>query len=165
MTPAATGMLMLPWSVASSLAITATGRYFNRIGPQPLVVIGCLLQAMGILLLVNVGPAMLLPAVAFALMGAGKPLQQYGSEQRVFDDATGRYARCQRAMESQSSVELFCGRSAAGAGAELHAGSSPAAGRLARDVCFCRSHHSLPVLYVYRLNNTQLLAQLQQEQP
>lgn len=143
MTPAATGMLMLPWSVASFLAITATGRYFNRIGPRPLVVIGCLLQATGILLLVNVGPAMLLPAVAFALMGAGgKPLQQYGSEQRVFDDATGRYARCQRAMESQSSVELFCGRSAAGAGAELHAGLSLAAGRLARDVCFCRSHHS-----------------------
>ncbi len=74
------------------LAITATGRYFNRIGPRPLVVIGCLLQATGILLLVNVGPAMLLPAVAFALMGAGKPLQQYGSEQRVYDDATGKYA-------------------------------------------------------------------------
>lgn len=73
------------------------------------MVIGCLLQATGILLLVNVGPAMLLPAVAFALMGAGKPLQQYGSEQRVFDDATGRYARCQRAMESESSVELFAG--------------------------------------------------------
>lgn len=72
MTPAATGMLMLPWSVASFLAITATGRYFNRIGPRPLVVIGCLLQATGILLLVNVGPAMLLPAVAFALMGAGE---------------------------------------------------------------------------------------------
>lgn len=72
MTPAATGMLMLPWSVASFVAITATGRYFNRIGPRPLVVIGCLLQATGILLLVNVGPAMLLPAVAFALMGAGE---------------------------------------------------------------------------------------------
>lgn len=72
MTPTATGMLMLPWSVASFLAITATGRYFNHIGPRPLVVIGCLLQAVGILLLINVGPAMLLPAVAFALMGAGE---------------------------------------------------------------------------------------------
>ncbi|MBS2288232.1 MFS transporter, partial [Salmonella enterica subsp. enterica serovar Typhimurium] len=71
MTPAATGMLMLPWSVASILAITATGRYFNRIGPRPLVVIRCHLQATGILLLVNVGPAKQLPAVAFALMGAG----------------------------------------------------------------------------------------------
>ncbi|MFT0669089.1 MFS transporter, partial [Enterobacter hormaechei subsp. xiangfangensis] len=78
MTPAATGMLMLPWSVASFLAITATGRYFNRIGPRPLVVIGCLLQATGILLLVNVGPAMLLPAVAFALMGAGGSLCSRG---------------------------------------------------------------------------------------
>lgn len=32
MSPAATGMLM-PLSVASFIAITATGRYFNRIGP------------------------------------------------------------------------------------------------------------------------------------
>jgi hypothetical protein len=40
-------MLMLPWSVASFIAITATGRYFNRIGPRPLIVIGCLLQATG----------------------------------------------------------------------------------------------------------------------
>lgn len=72
MSPAATGMLMLPWSVASFIAITATGRYFNRIGPRPLIVIGCLLQATGILLLINVSSATLLPAVAFALMGAGE---------------------------------------------------------------------------------------------
>ena len=38
-------------------------------------------------------------------------------------------------------------------------------GRLARDVCFAAVITLLPVLYVYRLNNTQLLAQLQQEQP
>lgn len=72
MSPAATGMLMLPWSVASFIAITATGRYFNRIGPRPLIVIGCLLQATGILLLINVSSATLLPAVAFTLMGAGE---------------------------------------------------------------------------------------------
>ncbi len=42
MTPAATGMLMLPWSAASFMAIMVTGRYFNRVGPRPLVVIGCL---------------------------------------------------------------------------------------------------------------------------
>lgn len=71
MSPAATGMLMLPWSVASFIAITATGRYFNRIGPR-LIVIGCLLQATGILLLIDVSSATLLPAVAFALMGAGE---------------------------------------------------------------------------------------------
>ena len=62
------------------LAITATGRYFNRIGPRPLVVIGCLCRRRASCF-VNVGLAMLLPAVAFALMG-GEVLQQYGSEQR-----------------------------------------------------------------------------------
>lgn len=102
MTPGATGMLMLPWSVASFVAITATGRYFNRIGPRPLVVTGCLLQALGVLLLLSVGPASteLLPTLAFVLMGAGKSLQQHGSEQRFSDNAPGRYAGCQCAVES-----------------------------------------------------------------
>ena len=71
MTPAATGMLMLPWSVASFWlsprqdaisTVSAPAAGGHRLP----------LQAMGILLLVNVGPAMLLPAVAFALMGAGE---------------------------------------------------------------------------------------------
>ena len=52
MAPGAIGALMVPWSLASFAAITFTGRYFNRFGPRPLVVIGCLLQAAGILLLV-----------------------------------------------------------------------------------------------------------------
>ena len=74
MTPGATGMLMLPWSVASFVAITTTGRYFNRIGPRPLVVTGCLLRALGVLLLLSVSTACtaLLPTLAFVLMGAGE---------------------------------------------------------------------------------------------
>jgi predicted MFS family arabinose efflux permease len=84
MTPAATGMLMLPWSVASFIAITATGRYFNRIGPRPLIVLGCLLQATGILLLINASSAMLLPAVAFTLMGAGGSLCSSTAQSSAF---------------------------------------------------------------------------------
>jgi MFS family permease len=33
----AIGALMVPWSLASFVAITFTGRYFNRFGPRPLV--------------------------------------------------------------------------------------------------------------------------------
>ena len=54
MAPGAIGALMVPWSLASFVAITFTGRYFNRFGPRPLVIVGCLLQAAGILLLLQV---------------------------------------------------------------------------------------------------------------
>ena len=166
MTPAATGMLMLPWSVASFVAITATGRYFNRIGPRPLVVIGCLLQATGILLLVNVGPAMLLPAVAFALMGAGGSLCSSTAQSSAF--LTMR----PEDMPDASALWNLNRQLSFFAGALL----------LAQALSFMQDYLAplvawhgmfvfaavitlLPVLYVYRLNNTQLLAQLQQEQP
>lgn len=73
LTPAVTGALMVPWSLASALAISVTGRYFNRLGPRPLVMIGALLQAVGVVMLLLVTPstplAMLI--ISFALMGAG----------------------------------------------------------------------------------------------
>ena len=68
-------------------------------------------------------------------------------------------------MESESSVELFCGCPAAGAGAELHAAYLSQLAAWHGMFVFAAVITLLPVLYVYRLNNTQLLAQLQQEQP
>lgn len=67
-------------------------------------------------------------------------------------------------MESESSVELFAGALLlAQALSFMQDYLAPLA--LARDVCFAAAITLLPVLYVYLLNNTQLLAQLQQEQP
>ncbi|PHP29657.1 MFS transporter, partial [Salmonella enterica subsp. enterica serovar Typhimurium] len=57
LTPTAAGSLMNPWSFASIVAIMLTGRYFNRLGPRPLIIVCCLLQAAGILLLTSVTPA------------------------------------------------------------------------------------------------------------
>lgn len=57
------GMLMLPWSVASFLAI-ATGRYFNRIGPRPRGSSVACCRRWAFPALVNVDSAMLLPAAA-----------------------------------------------------------------------------------------------------
>lgn len=76
LSPASSGALMLPWSLASLLAITLTGKAFNRLGPRPLMISGCLLQAAGILLLTLLsqpGQYGLLVS-AFALMGAGGSL-------------------------------------------------------------------------------------------
>lgn len=75
MAPGATGALMVPWSLASFAAITFTGRYFNRFGPRPLVMVGCLLQAAGILLLqVDAHSPLALLILAFTLMGGGGSL-------------------------------------------------------------------------------------------
>ena len=76
MTPSAIGSLMLPWSLASFVAIATTGRYFNRLGPRPLIAVGCLLQAVGIVTLagVNAHTANSMLIAAFVFMGAGGSL-------------------------------------------------------------------------------------------
>lgn len=76
MSPSATGALMLPWSLASFVAISLTGRFFNRLGPRPFILFGCLLQAAGILLLTGVTPQSSMASLVFAfiLMGAGGSL-------------------------------------------------------------------------------------------
>lgn len=82
----AIGALMVPRSLASFAAITFTGRYFNRFGPRPLVIIGCLLQAMGIMLLLKIdadSPLALL-ILAFTLMGGGGSLCSSTAQSSAF---------------------------------------------------------------------------------
>ncbi|HCM9648100.1 TPA: MFS transporter [Enterobacter bugandensis] len=164
MSPAATGMLMLPWSVASFIAITATGRYFNRFGPQPLIVIGCLLQATGILLLLNVSSATLLPVVAFTLMGAGGSLCSSTAQSSAF--LTTR----REEMPDASALWNLNRQLSFFAGALLLAEVLSLAQSYLAPLAawhgmflFAAGMTLLPVLYVFRLNNTQVLAQLRQE--
>ncbi|SUG36885.1 membrane protein [Salmonella enterica subsp. arizonae] len=86
LSPAAAGSLMLPWSIASFVAIMLTGRYFNWLGPRPLIIVGCLLQAAGILLLTHVTPATShrVLMVIFALMGAGGSLCSSTAQSSAF---------------------------------------------------------------------------------
>ncbi|OTA17260.1 multidrug transporter [Xenorhabdus vietnamensis] len=86
MSAAETGALMIPWSLASFLAITVTGKTFNRLGPRPLIMTGCLLQVIGILLLSVVthdGQNYLL-VMAFALMGMGGSLCSSTAQSSAF---------------------------------------------------------------------------------
>jgi MFS family permease len=90
MTPAAAGGLMLPWSIASFLAISFTGKYFNRLGPRSLIMVGGVLQAMGIFCLTVVTPATphaMLIAI-FALMGAGGSLCSSTAQSSAFLNIT-----------------------------------------------------------------------------
>lgn len=86
LSPSTIGSLMLPWSLASFVAISVTGRYFNRLGPRPLIATGCLLQAAGILLLVGVDPhtACSTLILAFTLMGAGGSLCSSSAQSSAF---------------------------------------------------------------------------------
>ncbi|HEY4436716.1 MAG TPA: MFS transporter [Lelliottia sp.] len=86
MTPAATGALMLPWSLASFIAISATGKYFNRLGPRPLIITGGLLQAAGIAGLTTVSAATpeSLTIALFVLMGAGGSLCSSTAQSTAF---------------------------------------------------------------------------------
>ncbi|WP_174509771.1 MFS transporter [Klebsiella oxytoca] len=86
MSPSAVGSLMLPWSLASFVAITLTGRYYNQFGPRPFIISGCLLQAAGILLLIGVGPQTSASTLisAFTLMGAGGSLCSSTAQSSAF---------------------------------------------------------------------------------
>lgn len=77
-----TGALMLPWALASALAIFLSKKLFNRCGPKPLLLAGMLLQCMGILLL-N-GPALIIPA--YLLMGLGGSLCSSTAQTLAFLD-------------------------------------------------------------------------------
>lgn len=78
------GALMIPWSLASGLAIATTGKTFNRLGPRPLIIAGGLLQAAGIVLLAQVTAAGPLAVSAFALMGLGGSLCSSTAQSSAF---------------------------------------------------------------------------------
>ncbi|WP_454878665.1 MFS transporter [Serratia inhibens] len=88
MRAAQVGSLMLPWSLASFLAITLTGKKFNRLGPRPLFIAGCLLQGLGILALSQIAHAgdHGWQIGAFALMGFGGSLCSSTAQSSAFLD-------------------------------------------------------------------------------
>lgn len=86
MPAAQVGGLMLPWALASFLAITLTGKTFNRLGPRPLLIAGCLLQGAGMLTLAQIDQAgqHALQIAAFALMGFGGSLCSSTAQSSAF---------------------------------------------------------------------------------
>ncbi|ASV87783.1 major Facilitator Superfamily protein (plasmid) [Ochrobactrum quorumnocens] len=85
--PAAdTGLLMLPWSLTSFIAISLTGKFYNQCGPRPLFVVGCILQGFGIALLSQTHKPDQYPLfiIAFALMGFGGSLCSSTAQSTAF---------------------------------------------------------------------------------
>lgn len=77
-----TGALMLPWALASALAIFLSKKLFNRCGPKPLLLAGMALQCIGILLLNQ--PALVI--AAYILMGLGGSLCSSTAQTLAFLD-------------------------------------------------------------------------------
>ncbi|WP_248748814.1 MFS transporter [Pseudomonas sp. MWU15-20650] len=77
-----TGALMLPWALASAVAIYLSKKLFNRCGPKPLLLAGMALQCGGILLLNE--PALII--AAYVLMGLGGSLCSSTAQTLAFLD-------------------------------------------------------------------------------
>ena len=77
-----TGALMLPWALASAVAIYLSKKLFNRCGPKPLLLAGMALQCAGILLLNE--PALII--AAYVLMGLGGSLCSSTAQTLAFLD-------------------------------------------------------------------------------
>ena len=166
LTPAETGALMLPWSLASFVAITVTGRYFNHTGPRPLIVLGCLLQAIGMGLLIGIGPdtPFTLPVLAFTLMGAGGSLCSSTAQSSAFltiphdamPDASALW-------NLNRQLSFFLGALVLAALLSLAQRYLPPLTAWHGIFLFAAGVTLLPLLAVIRLNNAKVLRQLQQE--
>ncbi|MBC3335035.1 MFS transporter [Pseudomonas proteolytica] len=77
-----TGALMLPWALASALAIFLSKTLFNRYGPKPLLLAGMGLQCSGIVLLNE--PSLII--LAYGLMGLGGSLCSSTAQTLAFLD-------------------------------------------------------------------------------
>ncbi|WP_095144921.1 MFS transporter [Pseudomonas sp. Irchel s3b6] len=107
--PAMTGALMLPWAVASGLAITLGKRVFQRLGPKPLLVGGMVLQGLGIALLALIeGPGGVLPILAYALMGLGGSLCSSTAQTLAFLDTRASHMGHASALWNINRQLSFC---------------------------------------------------------
>jgi EmrB/QacA subfamily drug resistance transporter len=80
------GGLMLPWSIASFVAISFTAKRFNTLGPRPLFILGCIVQALGVGLLAITGhsASAVICVMAFCLMGFGGSLCSSTAQSSAF---------------------------------------------------------------------------------
>ncbi|HIE5514471.1 TPA: MFS transporter [Stenotrophomonas maltophilia] len=84
------GALMLPWALASAVAITGSRWLLVRFGPAAVLRGGMLLQASGLLLLALLSqPPFVVAALLFALMGAGGSLCSSTAQTLAFQGVEG----------------------------------------------------------------------------
>ena len=99
-----TGALMLPWALASAVAIYLSKQLFNRCGPKPLLLAGMALQCGGILLLNE--PALII--AAYMLMGLGGSLCSSTAQTLAFLDIPAERMGHASALWNMNRQVSFC---------------------------------------------------------
>ena len=99
-----TGALMLPWALASAVAIYLSKKLFNRCGPKPLLLAGIALQCAGILLLNE--PALII--AAYVLMGLGGSLCSSTAQTLAFLDIPAERMGHASALWNMNRQVSFC---------------------------------------------------------
>lgn len=99
-----TGAFMLPWALASAVAIYLSKKLFNRCGPKPLLLMGMALQCVGILLLNQ--PMLIIPA--YALMGLGGSLCSSTAQTLAFLDIPAEHMGHASALWNINRQLSFC---------------------------------------------------------
>ena len=99
-----TGALMLPWALASAVAIYLSKKRFNRYGPKPLLLAGMALQGAGILLLNE--PALII--AAYVLMGLGGSLCSSTAQTLAFLDIPAERMGHASALWNMNRQVSFC---------------------------------------------------------
>lgn len=103
------GALMLPWAMASAIAITASKHLLSRFGPATVLRAGMLLQASGLLLMALLPqPAFALAALLFALMGAGGSLCSSTAQTLAFQGVEGEALGDASALWNLNRQLSFC---------------------------------------------------------
>ncbi|MFL1388266.1 MFS transporter [Pseudomonas tritici] len=145
-----TGALMLPWALASAVAIYLSKKLFNRCGPKPLLLAGMALQCIGILLLNE--PALIIPA--YLLMGLGGSLCSSTAQTLAFLDIPAERMGHASALWNINRQVSFC------LGAALLSGLLSALDSFAITFTMAAALTLLPLFAVLRLDTSRVRALL-----
>jgi len=101
-----TGAMMLPWALASALAIFLSKKLFNRCGPKLLLLAGMALQCSGILCLNTPEPSVII--LAYVLMGLGGSLCSSTAQTLAFLDVPAAHMGHASALWNINRQISFC---------------------------------------------------------
>ena len=103
------GAVMLPWALASAVAITGSRRLLARFGPAAVLRAGVLLQASGLMLMALLPqPPFALAALLYALMGAGGSLCSSTAQTLAFHGVEGEALGDASALWNLNRQLSFC---------------------------------------------------------
>lgn len=164
------GALMLPWALAAFVAISLTGKQFNRWGPRPLFITGCVMQGMGIALLTQISTSgdIVTSVAAFTLMGFGSSLCSSTAQSCAFIQIKDTQLADASALWNINRQLSFCfGVTLLSLLLNLLLGQAGIASQQAYRLCFALAAGSviIPILLCLRIANRNVIFTLNQEKP